>query len=159
MDKVKEFLANHDLKKELTNDESFVEESKKLFEEQGLEFSKEQLEEIVGDICNNLEDVKELPENDLENIVGGVLKGDPQTPKLESQKKAARIAVEATGSILGILIGGGLGLGLGAEFNYSNKDHKLESTKYKAFPTVVGAGAGSIIGYKLGKLIADKYKL
>lgn len=161
MEKVKNFLKDHNLGEELLSDKKFIEDSKKIFEEQGLEFSEEQLREIIGDVSENLEDVKELPQNDLEVIAGGVLKEDDDKKLVKPYKSASksRVAVQATGAILGILVGGGLGLGLSSEFKYSNKDHKMESTKFKTFPTVVGAGVGSIIGFKLGKLIADKYEL
>ena len=169
MDTVKKFLESHDLEKELLNDRSFVSKSKKLFEEHRLEFSKKQLKEIIEGVQENLEDIKELPENELEAIVGGgvgvgSINEPVQTASKEQQPGTAGIAVKVTGSILGALIGGGLGLMLSTKttksnFEYDGKKGSSTAVEYTPFPAVAGAGAGSVVGYKLGKLIVNKYNL
>ena len=160
MERIKTFLKNHNLKEELLSDESFVEESEKMFKEHGLEFSKKQLEEIIGDIEENLDDVKELPESELKDIVGGVKVEDP-TPvdhKKQSSGNAA-IAVKATGTIIGAILGGVLGIGLSTEYNYDRTGGSWRSVTVKPNHGLLGAGVGSVIGYQLGNLVAKKCHL
>ncbi len=173
MKEIESFLKEHDLKSELLGDESFVSESKKLFEEQGLEFSRKQLEEIIEDISENLEDVKELPMNELNNIIGGTPLGTevPEAASSSSPKKALGIAVKATTTILGTLLGAGLGFVIGRAPKHSTYRNSRGEVLYEKYtrndPTspaviggaVIGSGVGSVLGAQLGNMIVKKYNL
>lgn len=171
MNKIDDFLNTHNLKSELMNDKSFVTDSKKLFEKQGMEFSKEKLEEIIGDISENLEGVRELSPQELARIVGGSQAEHPPGAKTENSSSpttASGIAIKATTTILGTILGAGLGLILGGEYKSSTvKDpdngdeimYKISSKKFKPFTAVIGGGAGSILGAQLGNMIVKKYHL
>lgn len=178
MKEVENFLNEHDLKSELLQDESFISESKKLFEEQGVEFSKDQLEEIIGDISENLEDVKELPAKELNNIVGGTPldtqapeASSSSSPSLVSPKTNYGIAVKATTTILGTLLGAGLGFVIGRAPRRSTYRNSRGEVLYEEYTrndvasgaviggTVIGGGVGSVLGAQLGNMIVKKYNL
>ena len=173
MKEIESFLKKHDLKSELLNDESFIEESRKLFEEHGVEFSRDQLKEIIGDISENLEDVKELPAKELAHIAGGIPE-DTDTPNAvssSSPKKASGIAVKATTTILGTILGAGLGFVMGRAPKHSTYRNSRGEVLYEKYTrndptspaviggTVIGGGVGSILGAQLGNIIVRKYNL
>lgn len=171
MDQITNFLKEHDLKTELMNDESFVNEVKKLFAENDLKFSNEQLKEIVGEIDNNLKSVQKLPQEELMNIVGGASydSGLPSTDKSEKPPSKSAIAVEATMTILGAVVGAAAGAALGVKVHSGTSTTTLENgdtrtTTYKGktyspAPAVILGLSGSVIGFQFGKLIVKKYNL
>ena len=169
MNKIDDFLKEHDLKSELLNDESFVNDSKKLFKEQGVEFSKEQFEKIIGGINDNLNNVRKLPAEELLHIAGGQSEGSKTTetiPYSKSSSGAGGIAIKATTTILGAVLGAGLGLVLNSKYKYSTvKDSKGEvlrkeyAVSSSPLPAVIGGGMGGILGAKIGDMIVKKYHL
>lgn len=174
MNKINDFLNEHDLKSELLNDKSFVNSAEELFEQQGVKFSKDQLEEIVGDINENLESVRKMSPEELASIAGGVPKEDimlsealtSESEASNSPSTASGIAIKATTTILGAVLGAGVGFLLGIRRERSvtkDKEGSIlqieSSTSYSPFPAVVGGGVGSVLGAQLGNMIVKKYHL
>lgn len=172
MKQLDDLLEKHDFEKELLNDEQFVSDAKNIMEESGLEFSKDQLKEILYGTEENLEKIRELPADELRKISGGKTElGDisQNSEHAKNNNSAAAIAIKVATTIAGTLLGGGAGLLLGGlqvssgtEKTY-NSAGDLTSTTKKSGCTVgtgsisVGAFGGSVVGYKLGTLIVNKY--
>ena len=157
MKQISNFLKGRDLKSELMKDESFVNESKKLFENNGLAFSEKQLEEILENVNSDLKTIGKMPEEQLLKVVGGVANEAGTQPGSKPSKE--EIAIEAAMSIAGALVGVGVGTLLG--FSIKKTDTAGQTTKttkkFKpAYPVLLGLG-GSVVGFQLGKLIASKY--
>ncbi len=179
MNKIDNLLKNHDFKSELMNDKSFVSASKKMFEEQDVEFSREQLEDIVGDICDNLEKVRKMPEKELVKVVGGVqtinVGGLSANVPGSKPKTKKGVVIEATTTILGTVIGSAVGFTLGG-FKFTSTDNykvrkdgskklvsKSEQREFSPGSAMLVGGtgglAGSVLGFQLGQLIVKKYNL
>lgn len=172
MNKIGEALKGHDLRKELGSDKEFMEEVKKLFEEHGLECDSSQIEEIIDKICSELESSEKLSEDELNDIAGGTqtieinagginyeapIDGISNSKKRSAVVKFADIVVRATSTIIGCAVGGLAGAALSSEIKF--QDRKVKNVTVKAFPTVVGVGTGSVVGYKLGRTISNKLGL
>lgn len=166
MNKIGELLNEHDnLCGELMNDEEFVRECEKIFEENGLEFSEDMLKEILADLEDNLKEVRNLPDDKLADVVGGV---DPSGESKDGGLKKARsksqiagaIAIKVTSTVIGTVLGGGIGLFLGTKWKWkSSPKFSVESGETTTLSGVIGGGTGSVVGYRLGTLISKKLGL
>ena len=161
MNKIKELLEEHsDLCGELMSDKEFVEKSKEIFEENGLEFSEEMLRSILKDLEESLIEVQNLSDEKLSEVVGGAstAEDEGESPAKKERTKGqivGSIAIKATSTVIGTVLGGATGLFLGSDWKWE-KGKGITSAKLKPFPAVIGAGTGNVIGYRVGKLISDK---
>ena len=183
MNKIGQLLEKHDLRKELAEDKDFIKSVKDLFKEHDIDVDKEKIEEILDNICYSLDKSCELSEDDLNSVAGGLqsvetkekteennvasggagqLVTQGKIPQRSTGTKVADIAVKATTTIIGCALGVPF---FGATYHSfeledaSGKKTKLSGRSFSMPSAALGAGLGSVVGFKLGKVISRKLGL
>lgn len=183
MNKIGQLLEKHDLRKELAEDKDFIKSVEDLFKEHNIDVDKAEIKEILDHICYSLDKSCELSEDDLNSIAGGSQSVDTKekagennaasggvdqlvtqgkTPQRSTGTKVADIAVKATTTIIGCVVGAPFFGVTYHSFNLedaSGKKTKLSGRSFNMPSAALGAGLGSVVGYKLGKVISRKLGL
>lgn len=144
IEKVQKLLSDEEFVKKLISQET-IEDAKKLFENQGIKTSIEEME-MLGRFIKKISEKgnKKLSEEDLEEISGGsagsfVVRGLGAT--------IGALEYGAAGAVSGMLLGSAVG-------NYRD-DVSVDSGRF--YGAFAGAVAGAIYGAKYGAATAKKW--
>lgn len=144
IEKVQKLLSDEEFVKKLISQET-IEDAKKLFEDQGIATSIEEME-MLGRFIKKISEKgnEKLSEEDLEEISGGsagsfVVRGLGAT--------IGALEYGAAGAVSGMLLGSAVG-------NYRD-DVSVDSGKF--YGAFAGAVAGAIYGAKYGAATAKKW--
>ena len=172
IEKVQKLLSDEEFVKKLISQET-IEDAKKLFEDQGIATSIEEME-MLGRFIKKISQKgnEKLSEEDLEEIVGG--------GKLKNGfiRAGGIVTGAATGALCGALSNGIIGAGIGGGATAIAKRHSSDSSanpEHKTYAkmeivaatigsailpaitgSIVGAIGGAVAGYKISGKWCDK---